>query len=86
MLRFFHVRFLLLLGLFLLPGAMAAQTTKVRGQVTDAETGEPVAYAAVFFEGTSIGVSTDENGRYYIETRAPEAVRLTAEDIDLFLS
>ena len=79
MLRFFHVRFLLLLGLLVLPGAMAAQTTKVRGQVTDAETGEPVAYAAVFFEGTSIGVSTDENGRYYIETRAPEAVRLTAQ-------
>ncbi len=79
MYRLSFIRVLLLLGLLLAPAAVSAQITKVRGQVTDAETGEPVAYAAVFFDGTSIGVSTDENGRYYIETRAPEAVRLTAQ-------
>ena len=79
MYRLSHFRVWLLLGLLLLPAFVAAQTTKVRGQVTDAETGEPVAYAAVFFDGTSIGVSPDENGRYYIETREPKAVRLTAQ-------
>ena len=67
--------------LFLLfPLQLEAQSglSKVRGQVTDAGTGEPVPYASVFFDGTSIGVSADEYGRYYIETRDSSAVVLTA--------
>ena len=65
-------------ALLLLSTVAFAQVTKVRGQVIDAETGEPVPYAAVFFDGTSIGVSTDEDGRYYIETRDTSAIVLTA--------
>ena len=55
------------------------QTSKVRGRVIEAETGEPIAYASVLFDGTSIGVSTDEEGRYYIETRDTTATQLTAQ-------
>ena len=62
-----------------LPFALEAQTSKVRGVVIDAESGEPVPYASVFFAGTSIGVSTDETGRYYIETHDTTAVLLTAQ-------
>jgi len=71
-------RYLLLL-LLLAPVWLTAQTSKVRGRVTEAGTGEPIAYASVFFEGTSIGVSTDEDGRYYIETRDSAATQLTAQ-------
>ena len=71
-------RILLPAILLLLSAGASAQVSKVRGRVIDAETGEPVPYAAVFFDGTSIGVSTDEDGRYYIETRDTAAVVLTA--------
>ena len=74
--RFFRLLFGGLL-LMLATGAHA-QITKVRGCVIDAETQEPVPYAAVFFDGTSIGVTTDEQGRYYIETHDTTAVVLTA--------
>lgn len=65
--------------LLLLSTVLNAQTTKVRGQVTDAADGSPIPYASVFFDGTSIGVSTDEDGRYYIETHDSTALVLTAE-------
>lgn len=68
-----------LIVLLLLPFGLWAQTSKVRGQVTDATDGSPIPYASVFFEGTSIGVSTDEDGRYYIETRDSNALVLTAQ-------
>lgn len=47
----------------------SAQTTKIKGRVTDAETGEGLPFAAVLFEGTTIGVSTDMDGYYTMETR-----------------
>lgn len=72
------IRFLLPVLLLLMATAAFAQVTKVRGRVIDSETGDPIPYAAVFFDGTSIGVSTDEEGRYYIETRDTMAIVLTA--------
>ena len=68
-----------LLLLLILPFGLMAQTTKVRGIVIEAGTGEPIPYASVLFEGTSIGVSTDEEGRYYLETHDTTAVVLTAQ-------
>lgn len=65
-------RFVLSLLLFV-SATLSAQTTKVRGQVTDADTGEGIPFAAVFFKGTTIGQSTDMEGRYSLETRDPEA-------------
>ena len=50
-------------------GSLAAQTTKVRGRVTDADTGDPIPFAGVFFKGTSIGISADSEGYYSLETR-----------------
>ena len=73
------VRFILCVVLLLVTALLQAQTSKVRGRVVEAETGEPIPYASVFFDGTSIGVSTDEDGRYYVETRDTAAVVLTAQ-------
>ncbi len=65
--------------LLLAPALLQAQTSKVRGRVVEAETGEPIPYCSVFFDGTSIGVSTDADGRYYVETHDTTAVVLTAQ-------
>ena len=60
--------FFLIFALVFAVGAMA-QTTRVRGRVTDRTTGEPIPYVSVFFPNTTIGITTDENGVYDIETR-----------------
>ena len=58
-----------------------AQTTRVKGRVTDKQTGEPIPFAAVYLEGTTIGVSTDLEGYYAFETRDKSANILTASII-----
>ena len=50
---------LALAGLFLY-APCAAQNTRVRGTVTDAQTGEPIPYAVVLFPGTTTGITTDK--------------------------
>lgn len=50
----------------LVSSAAFAQNISVSGNVTDANTGEPVPYASVHLEGTMIGVSTDNEGHYTI--------------------
>ena len=60
--------FLLLCGLFGAIGA-SAQSTRVRGRVTDAATGAPMQFVSVVFPGTTTGITTDEEGIYALETR-----------------
>jgi hypothetical protein len=43
----------------------------VRGFVYDKESGEPIIFTNVFFQGTTIGVSTDVNG-YFSITKIPK--------------
>ena len=76
---FRSARIVLPMVLLLLAVSLSAQTSKVRGRVVDASDGSPLPYASVFFDGTSIGVSTDGEGRYYLETRDSSARVLTAQ-------
>ena len=56
--------------LFLLLAALAkAQTTKVWGQVIDGSDGKPIPFAAVYFEGSRIGTSTDDKGYFTLNAR-----------------
>ena len=55
-----------------------AQTTKVRGRVTD-ENGEGIPFVGVYFKGTTVGITTDLEGYYIIETRDPKCVVLAAQ-------
>ncbi|MCU0400620.1 MAG: DUF5686 and carboxypeptidase regulatory-like domain-containing protein [Algoriphagus sp.] len=41
----------------------------IRGKVTDAETGDPIAFANVILTGTTVGITTDFDGSYLIESR-----------------
>ena len=44
--------------LFVLAGNLTlAQSTRVRGKVTDAETGEVLPFVNVFFKGTTVGMT-----------------------------
>ena len=61
---------LFLLGL-LLTAPLSGQTTKVMGTVVDAETGEPIPFANVYFQGTTIGVTSDFDGKFSIEAKNP---------------
>ncbi len=45
-----------------------AQSTRVRGRVTDTE-GNPLSFASVVFKGTTVGMMTDEEGLFSLETR-----------------
>lgn len=57
----------LVLCLLLLPTLlMASVTGKIKGRVTDQESGEPIAGVNVLLDETYLGASTDLNGEYYI--------------------
>ncbi len=66
--------------LFLIGSSPAfAQTGKVTGVVTDAQTGEPLVGAQVYLEGTGRGALTSENGRYFIVNLQPRVYVVIAE-------
>ena len=54
--------------LLFVPLLCGAQTTKVRGRVTD-DMGEGIPFAAVYFAGTTVGITTDLDGYYNLENR-----------------
>ncbi|MDO9681101.1 MAG: TonB-dependent receptor [Bacteroidales bacterium] len=63
---------LILTGLLLVlaVGLASAQNIQVTGTVTDASTGEPVMFASVMLKGTSVGVATDQMGKFTINAPA----------------
>jgi hypothetical protein len=60
-----------------------AQTTTVKGRVTDKLTGEPIPFANVAFKGTSIGAVTDIDGFYSLSSSKPTD-SLTASYVGYF--
>jgi len=58
----------LLFLLFLFPCFVFSQQTKIYGRVTDAESGEALPFVKIQFVDTKIGVETDDEGMYSIET------------------
>jgi hypothetical protein len=49
----------------------AQKMTSVKGHVLDAKTKETMPYVNVQFDGTTIGATSDIDGNFYIETKAP---------------
>lgn len=72
---------LLLAGTLLLATGIRAQSTRVRGTVKDAGTGEPLPFVSVFLPGTTTGITTDDDGIFALETRDTAAVSVCAEYI-----
>lgn len=51
----------------LLNSVASAQVNKISGTITDADTGEPIPFANVFFASTSIGISSDMEGKFVLQ-------------------
>ncbi|MCL1932772.1 MAG: TonB-dependent receptor [Candidatus Azobacteroides sp.] len=64
---------LLLFCIVLCIGGVFAQTRTITGVVTDLK-GEPLAGAGVVVQGTLIGTSTDEQGKYVLEAKEGSAL------------
>ncbi|MBZ0201135.1 MAG: TonB-dependent receptor [Ignavibacteriaceae bacterium] len=67
---------LLLLLLSLLSSFSFAQSGKIVGKVSDAQTGEPLIGANIIIEGTSLGAATNVDGEYIILNVAPNTYTL----------
>ncbi|TRX59443.1 carboxypeptidase-like regulatory domain-containing protein [Fulvivirga sp. M361] len=61
----------LILSLIVLSLSSWAQKTIIKGKVIDANSGDPVPFANIVFQGTSIGTSTNFEGVYQLETDSP---------------
>lgn len=61
--------FIYIFTFLLICTAASAQNTKVKGTVTDSTTGEPLPFVNIWFPGTTVGVTTDFDGQYSIDTR-----------------
>ena len=48
-----------------------AQSTIITGEVTDASSGDPVPFANIIFQGTTIGTTTDFDGNFKLESDNP---------------
>jgi len=77
--RISTILFLIIVYLFILIPESYSQTTgKISGNVTDADSGEPLIGANIILEGTTQGASTDINGYYFILNIPPGTYRLKA--------
>jgi hypothetical protein len=66
-----------IMGLILVSLVSDAQNTAtVRGFVYEKSSGEPIIYTNVYFEGTSIGSTTDVNGYFAISMIPPGTYKL----------
>ena len=65
------MRLLATLALLCVSHTALAQTALIRGEVSDATTGEPLIQAAVIYgaEGSTTGTLTDFDGLYSIEAK-----------------
>ena len=70
--RYIFKKFLIVPAVILFVINLSAQdVTRIRGKVFDAGTGEALPFVDVGLKGTNVGVSTDLDGYYNIETRFP---------------
>lgn len=49
--------------------SFSQEKTKVKGVITDAQTGEPLPFVNIAFVGKNVGTTTDFNGKYQMDTK-----------------
>lgn len=63
-------RFVLMaLAVLFCSAVFAQEKTKVKGVITDAQSGEPLPFVNVAFVGKNVGTTTDFDGKYQIDTK-----------------
>lgn len=68
----------LLLFLLRISASIMAQQGIVSGVVLDAKTGEPLPFANVFLNNTTLGKATDMNGKFRLEALPEGATEIVA--------
>ena len=69
---------LLIFWLFAGIPCIYAQQTRVEGRVTDLMSGQPIPFANIVFKGTLIGVTSNSDGDYFIQTGHPvDSIQVT---------
>ncbi|HEY6907024.1 MAG TPA: TonB-dependent receptor [Ignavibacteriaceae bacterium] len=66
---------------FIITNSLFAQTGKIAGKVTDAQTGEALPFVNVIVEGTTTGAATDIDGNYFIINLPPGKYSVKASAI-----
>lgn len=69
-------RYIFLVITLILASATIAQTTEVKGVVTDVTNNEPVAFANIVVAGTQTGTTTDFDGNFTITGLKPGYIKL----------
>ncbi len=64
-----------------LAAPLAAQTGKIAGTITDAESGQPIEGVQVHVQGTGYGAVTGTNGRYFIISVPPGTFTVQARRV-----
>ena len=72
--RLRHIAAVLLL---LAGSSLWAVETRIIGEVLSASTGEPLTNVSVYFKGTQVGTTTDENGTFYLHVDLMRTAPLT---------
>ena len=81
-----RVRLIAFLWLLLAPVWAYAQTTRVKGKVTDLTTGKDLPFATVYFDGTMTGTTTDATGAYSIQAEEKESKYILTATVIGYLS
>jgi hypothetical protein len=68
-LKHFYKKLFFLAFLLFCTSTLFAQTTTVNGIVTDAKNKQPLPFVSVSFAGSTIGVTTDNNGKYTLSSQ-----------------
>lgn len=76
-----RIRQIVLCWLLTLGSSVFALETRIIGEVLSASTGEPLPNVSVYFKGTQVGTTTDENGSFYLHVELLRAARLTVSCI-----
>lgn len=61
--------FLFALSILVYGPVLGQEKTKVKGVITDAQTGDPLPFVNVAFVGKNVGTTTDFNGKYQMDTK-----------------
>lgn len=76
-----RLRQIVLCWLLALGTGVFALETRIIGEVLSGSTGEPLPNVSVYFKGTQVGTTTDENGSFYLHVELLRAARLTVSCI-----
>lgn len=65
------LRFLLFILVLMIGQPLFGQLTKIMGTISDQQTGEPMPYVNIVFNDRAIGITSDFDGKFSIETKTP---------------